>query len=138
MTNGRIPSYFYKKGKKNKIILASLIIILASCQVTAIAKTKHFESYNYPNYVCRHMAQDLEDRIESFGVPVIIVRGRNETKDMGHVWIKVFGIEIDSITLERKDNRKLYPDNITEYWDYYTYAKTCFSKERFNKEILDG
>ena len=63
----------------------------------------HGLSYNDGHHVCRHMARDAEDILESIGLDVMLysagdgpVENGSETR---HMWICVNGIHFDSVYL---------------------------------------
>lgn len=73
------------------LFLSFVVIIYSSICIC------HHSLYSKPDYVCRHMARDIENDLEWFGLDVTIVRG-NMTEG-GHRWFKVLGVEFDSISL---------------------------------------
>ena len=58
----------------------------------------HSLTYDVETNNCRHMSRQLEDVIESAGVPVTIKTGGRED-GVRHMWIEVGWFEFDSITL---------------------------------------
>lgn len=71
------------------------------------------------------MSKDIECFVERLGIPVKIIRGENETH--GHMWVSILGVDIDSVTLLYRNNRKDYPLKLTEFdsfSDYYNWSIT--------------
>ena len=76
---------------------------------------------NDPNiYVCRHMARDIEDLLESVGLDVRIIAGWNHNNSAGHMWVKLFGMTFDSVSL-LPYHSTTYTYNVSEYRDYDYY-----------------
>ena len=67
------------------------------------------------------MGRDLEDTIESFGIPVTLVVGYNINSE-GHLWINIFGISFDSVYLIPTPNELFYPHYIEYYEDWDDYG----------------
>jgi len=80
----------------------------------------HKETYDRKTNNCTHMSKQLEDIIETIGIPVTLMRGHNGTK--GHMWIKIGIVELDSVTLFPVFNSK-YNQQIHEYKDFDDYEK---------------
>jgi len=60
----------------------------------------HSLLYSNPDYVCRHMARDLEFVFENIlYIDTKIITGWNENYTVGHMWIEVFRVQFDSVTL---------------------------------------
>ena len=78
--------------------------------------------YHEPNYVCKQMSRDIEDQLEQVGIPVVIMKGT--AAESAHMWIKIFGIEFDSVTLFPFPNSLVYHDAVVEYHDYAVYENT--------------
>ena len=54
------------------------------------------------SHPCRQLSERLEDSLESIGIPVTICCGWNSTDNYtnyGHMYIRIYGIPIDSTTL---------------------------------------
>ena len=83
------------KNKPPYIILILLFVLLNYL----IIGTGHALLYEKDVYSCTHMANDIEDHLESFGIPVTIIRASNHDNSKAHMWIKVFGVEFDSVCL---------------------------------------
>jgi len=112
------PNKKYKKFDYVVLFICVVWMCYLFCSV------HHGFLYDDPDYVCRHMARDLENNLESLGIDTEIVSNGD------HMWIKVFGIEFDSVSLlpgfavsTCTENR-----NITVYNNYEEsmarYAKT--------------
>ena len=80
----------------------------------------HSLLYEEDVYVCRHMSRDLEDSLESVGIPVTIIIASNHNNSKAHMWIKVLGIELDSVYLTPYSG---YDNNRFEFDDYDDYLK---------------
>lgn len=102
-------------SRKHPVILIVCCVGLVVC----IASLAQQLRYNKEEYCCHHMARDIEDVLEGFNIPVIIVRGENS--EAGHVWVKVYGREIDSITLFPIEPDK-YSEGRMEFDDYQDYS----------------
>ena len=77
--------------------------------------------YEKDVYVCRHMARDIEDYLELFGIPVTIIRATsNHNNSKAHMWVRVLGIEFDSICLTPYFPIE-YTANRYEFDDYQCY-----------------
>jgi len=83
------------KGKDGDILSIIAIIFVLYFSIGIL----HSLMYSSPNYVCRHMARDLEDMFEYLYIDTKIEVGWNKNYTVGHMWIKVFGIQLDSVTL---------------------------------------
>ena len=77
--------------------------------------------YDIDNYNCRNMSIDIEDMLESIGIDVTIVRGTDDDKN-GHMWVKIFGIEFDSVYLMPFMTDK-YHNKKREFNDYNEYLE---------------
>jgi len=109
----------YKKDSKFfyntvKVTLILLIIMVSN------ASYRSFILYEEDEYVCRHMARDLEITIEKFGIPVLIKRGDKINGDTGHMWINIYGLDIDSVTMIPSPMGLMY-ENIDTYDNYADY-----------------
>jgi hypothetical protein len=106
----------------------------------------HGLSYVPDQYVCHHMARDIEDMLEPYGIEVTIVTGWSGLKNgtektngsRGHAWIKIWGIDIDSVWLVPAPLRLEYPYKGKEYADYTEYAKTIYSEDEYLEKALAG
>ena len=97
-------------------ITVIILVIIAAYLCLCLA---HGMQYDRNIYCCRHMSSDLEDTIESIGIPVEIVVGY--TKPDAHMWIRIAGIDIDSVYLIPYPNSAIYKYNQTVYDDYNDY-----------------
>jgi len=102
---------------KTCIVLLIALIFLSFYPITCIA---HYSMYDNDTYDCKHMSRDLEDKLESWGIPVTICIGYIENLSSGHMWIKVFGINIDSVSLLPDENSE-YCNLRMEFNDYQDY-----------------
>lgn len=133
------PLASFIKWKVAEVILVALLLYGAF----AVA---HGLQYDPDSYVCHHMARDMEDLLESFGIEVIIVTGWNNLKNgteittgsKGHAWIKVAGIDIDSVWLVPFPMRWEYPYKGKEYNDYTDYARNIYTEEEYMEKALAG
>lgn len=74
----------------------------------------HSFMYRDPDYVCRHMARDLEINLEKIGIDTVIVSNGD------YMWIKVFGVEFDSVSLlPMVFVRSNYGNGSLEYYNSY-------------------
>lgn len=80
----------------------------------------HSLLYEPDVYVCRHMSQDIEDQLEYFGLPVTIVRAANHDNSEAHMWVRVLGVEFDSVYLIPYYSFT-YTEDRTEFVDYDDY-----------------
>lgn len=80
----------------------------------------HAMLYEPDAYTCRHMARDIEDTLESMGIDVTIVTGRNHNNSKGHMWVKIFGVDFNSVTL-MPYYPTTYKYRIYEFKDYEYY-----------------
>ena len=108
-----------KDTTKDRIAYGSIILsffILNYC----IIGYGHSLLYKEDVYVCRHMAQDIEDMLESVGIPVKIITASNANMSKGHMWVSILGVEFDSVTLLPYCTFK-YTENKEIYNDYQEY-----------------
>lgn len=80
--------------------------------------------YNPDAYVCVHMARDVEDVFEFMGVDTQIVIGQSiYAGETGHAWVRVNGIDIDSVWLIPHYWRlKNFQRDVIVYDDFRQYA----------------
>ena len=140
---GNEPTYHplasFVKWKTAEVILVALLLYGAFAAA-------HGLQYDPENYVCHHMARDMEDLLESFGIKVTIVTGWNNLTNgteitsgsNGHAWIKVGGIDIDSVWLIPFPMRWQYPHKGKEYDDYTDYARNIYTEKEFMERALAG
>ena len=133
-----IAKYTWNKTKQYAPISIAIILIISGLAAFEIAREHHMKKYKDPGYVCHHMARDLEDMLESVGISVTIVTGQNFSAQTGHAWIQVFGMDIDSVSLLTKNNRKRYPDEIKEFDDYSIWAKYFYSDDIYKQKLNAG
>jgi len=81
--------------KSTKRVL--IIIIVLSSSIFIAYQIRHLQ-YNDEPYVCTHMARDLEDTLESMGIDTKIVVGYKNEGIGGHMWVRVNGVDIDSVS----------------------------------------
>lgn len=79
----------------------------------------HSMLYNPDVYVCRHMSRDIEDQLESFGIPVVIIRASNHNNSEAHMWVKILGVDFDSVSLT--PYLFGYTNKRAEFADYQDY-----------------
>jgi hypothetical protein len=108
-----------KQKTKNKYA-GIILILLFVCLNYLIIGCGHTMLYEPGVYSCRHMARDIEDHLESFGIPVTIIRGQNHNNTKAHMWIRVLGIEFDSVYLMPFVSSK-YTSLRYEFDDYQDY-----------------
>ena len=54
--------------------------------------------YKVDVYDCSEMSRDLEDWFEGFGLDTVLVRGKRVPGDsVSHLWVRVCGVDIDSV-----------------------------------------
>ncbi len=63
--------------KVSKTQLKTMLIITSIALIWSCASMVNTLRYNTDNYCCRQMSRDLEDRLESIGIPIKIVRGQD-------------------------------------------------------------
>lgn len=134
---GRASETIYeyaKHSKSAKIILVALLVVF--CYVAA--GIIHASAYKEDVYVCRHMARDLEDRLESVGLDVKLVSGQNVNGKTGHLWISVYGLEVDSVTLLPMSLMNKEYVNITIYDDYRVWAENNYKPDTYQEMLLKG
>ena len=80
----------------------------------------HRSSYVPTTNCCRQMAEDIEDKLESRGIDVKIMRGETEDGNSSHAWVSIFGIEFDSVSLIPYlfNEMNIFRFNHTTYNDY--------------------
>ena len=97
------------------------LILLLPFILFLFISISHRLIYRNPDYVCYHMSRDLEDFLEGTGLNVKIIRGYSLSKDECHVWIKVDGIDIDSVWLLPLPNSQIFSNSMQEFDDYSIY-----------------
>lgn len=106
--------------KRMKLNIETIFVLFP--MVVLIMVIFHGLSYHEPDYMCAQMARDLEKTLESIGLDVKIMSGYSPIRQEGHVWIKVYGIEIDSIWLLPIKNSHVYNYNLHEFDNYDDFA----------------
>lgn len=53
--------------------------------------------YDIDNYCCVEMSRDEEKYLEGLGIDTQIVRGNHRFEDGAHLWIRIGGLDIDSV-----------------------------------------
>ena len=107
------------KDKLKKHIAIILMIFLIYLMTGII----HALMYDVDNYNCRHMSRDLEDFFERCFIDTKIMVGweGEPHTSIGHMWIKIFGIQFDSVTLFPFHPELYGFSNITEWESYEDY-----------------
>lgn len=120
-----------RKMRRHKIITTVIILYIA---YSSLVISQHMR-FHRPDYVCRQMARDIEDTLETIGISTTIVTGSNN--ESGHVWIKIFGVDVDSVNLFPMNNRETYPQDLREYNDYEDFARDYYgwNETKFKKEM---
>lgn len=101
-----------------KVFLVILVVIL---MWLSIGVSHRFIMYDIDDYSCRHMSRDFEDAVESFGIPVTLVRGSNDNS--AHMWVKVFSIEFDTVFLIPFPEHLRFPKRQCEFDDWEDYCE---------------
>jgi len=99
------------------VILTVLLSVLLTTTIYQSLSIYQRSRYDIDNYCCRHMSRDIEKVFEGFGISTTIVCGYNFTEGSGHMWVNVFGIDIDSVTLYPFDPTLEY-ESINYYMSY--------------------
>jgi len=99
-----------KEGHKTQLQVI-ICIGLLFCSISLI----HASRYIPDVYVCRHMARDIEDVFESVGIPIVLVKGNTDDRSTSHMWVSIYGVELDSVFL--------IPNG---WFDKYSNNKICF------------
>ena len=114
----------------NKTFRRTLIVLV----IFSLLTLSHRMTYDYHTYCCRHMARDIEDALETLGLDVKIesgykinksmtIRDENGTREgrmykQGHMWISVYGYDIDSVWLVPLNLDAMYPHRHNVYDDW--------------------
>jgi len=122
-----------QRKKKHKIRY-SILIVGFTLLVYVTIGLGHSMFYKNDVYVCRHMSRDIEDNLETVGIPVTIVRASNDDNSKAHMWIKILGVEFDSVTL--MPYLFGYSNDRVEYNDYEEYEK--WRKEKAWEVRIEG
>jgi len=125
---------FNRRGQKeaaqtHRIIEALMtiaIILLIGFVAISSVSCWHTQQYDSKTYCCRHMAEDLEDSIESiFPIDVKIETGYmfiDDNNVTGHAWISISNIHIDSVTMLLNNGLpeqfNLYRHTFDDYKDF--------------------
>ena len=80
-----------QKKYKNIDYVVLFVLVMWICYLSCCFH--HSFLYDDPDYVCRHMARDLERNLENIGLDTKIISNNK------HMWISIYGFEIDSVTL---------------------------------------
>lgn len=108
-----------KQKTKNKDLTIIPIVLFVVLNYLIIG-CGHAMLYEPGVYACKHMARDIEDYLELLGIPVTIIRATNHNDSKAHMWVRVFGIEFDSVCLTPHYSFT-YTENRTEFVDYQDY-----------------
>ena len=103
------------KNKKLKKTDYLIFFIFTIWMCYLFCSLHHSFMYSDPDYVCRHMARDLESNLEKIGLDVKLVSNHK------HMWISISGIEIDSVSFIPMYFYPHNQDNITTYESYGEY-----------------
>jgi hypothetical protein len=153
-----IPDRDLQEQKKEKIYGIKARSIKQCCKQWAVevfimllamylcVAAMHGVQYKPGEYVCHHMARDLEDTLESFGFDVQIVvgwsdesiRGKRAEGSSGHAWIKINGVEFDSVWLVPYILGNEYPYDRKIYNDYVDYAQNIYPQQELIRLGLAG
>lgn len=101
-----------------KVTLTILVVVIMWLSIGVLHR---FIMYDSDNYDCRHMSRDFEDVVESFGIPVTLMRGQSENG--GHLWVKVIGVEFSAVYLIPFPEHIFSPDLQIEFNDWEDYCK---------------
>ena len=124
------------------LIQVSIILLIVYVGFAVI----HGLSYVPDEYVCHHMARDMEDILEPLGFDVKIVTGWKDLKNgteitegsSGHAWMSINGIDVDSVWLVPFPLRHEYPYKGKMYEDYTEYAKSIYTEDEYLERALAG
>jgi len=104
------------KHKVSKRQFKAIIITLSIAFIWSSIGGLHALGYDKENYNCKEMSRNLEDILEAIGIPVTIVYGQNDV--VGHMWIRIVGLDIDSVFIIPCPNSALFPELQMEFNDY--------------------
>ena len=76
--------------------------------------------YDLEDYNCRHMSRDEELFLESLGFNVTLVVGQPVFTEYGHMWIRIGGVDVDSVLFVPFIDRFVYED-LKTYKSYNDY-----------------
>jgi len=102
----------FKKFTKRDLVFFFVMSVWLSYLFCAL---HHSLMYSDPDYVCRHMARDLETNLEKIGFDVKLVSNHK------HMWISVNGFQIDSVSLFPIQFTPHDRSNVTFYENYGEY-----------------
>lgn len=108
-----------KQKTKNKDLCIFPIAVFVVINYLIIG-VGHVSLYEPDVYVCRHMARDIEDYLELLRIPVTLIRASNHNNSEAHMWVRVCGIEFDSVCLLPYYSFT-YTENRTEFNDYQDF-----------------
>ena len=97
-----------------------LVIFVVIVMWLSIGVSHRFIMYS-DNYNCTHMSRDFEDVVETFGIPVTLMRGQGEKG--GHLWVKVCGVEFSAIYLIPFPEHIFSPEIQREFDDWEDYCE---------------
>ena len=104
-------------------LLTLLVVLLLTLTAYQAISYAHYSLYDYDNYNCSHMSRDLEKYLEFIGFDVKIMVGIYSQSNTGHMWIKVYNVHIDSVTLYPFDPTNNDYDYIKEYESFIDASK---------------
>jgi len=99
-----------------------IIIILIAFLFTVLYRQS---IYDEKTYNCRYMSRDLENILEGqLGIDTQIIVAWNSDYSAGHMWIRIGGVDIDSVslipyilTLEYTENTLIF-NNYSDWLEY--------------------
>ncbi len=108
--------------RKSEMRFAKFTFVLLVCILLTFGV--RYLQYSEDRYVCSHMARDVEDVLEFLGVDTQVVVGQNKiVGEPGHVWLRVNGVDIDSVWLiPWYWNVKEFQRDLRVYEDFSHYA----------------
>ena len=108
----RIKINKFKKFKKRDFVFFFVMSLWLSYLFCCL---HHTLIYDDPDYVCRHMARDLEINLEKIGFDVKLVSNHK------HMWISINGFQVDSVSLFPIQFTPHDYKNVTIYESYTEY-----------------
>lgn len=111
---------------KHKVGLVIVVIVCIWINIGSCNAVR----YNVDTYNCQHYTRDFEELVETYlHIDVKIISGcykDNNGTLHGHVWVEVFGIEIEPIGLFPFPNSKTHPLYLRYYDSFDEYkSKKC-------------
>ena len=101
-------------SRKKKVFIYILVFFVS-------VSLSHKSLYDEESYCCREMSRDIEDVLEAMNIPVVLIRG--QIGNEGHIWVSVFGIEIDSVLLIIFPVSWIYSEKVMYFDDYEDYLE---------------